>query len=55
MIMLSFVGLLLIGGIIVVAKKVSNKLLRYSMITIFSVLTMGIVWIIWFALKSQEM
>lgn len=55
MIMLLLFALLLIGVIIVVIKKVSNKLLRFFLIAIFSALAMGILWVIWMAAKSGEM
>lgn len=55
MIVLLLFALLLIGAIIVVTKKVSNKFLRYFLIVIFSTLVMGILWVIWMVAKSGEM
>lgn len=55
MIVLLLVALLLIGAIIVVVRPVSNKLLRYSIVTFLSVFLIGIVWVMWMAAKSGEM
>jgi len=55
MIALLFFSLLLIGGSIFVFKKVSNKFLRYSLIFVLLVITIGIFWIMWMAVKSGEM
>ncbi len=55
MIMLLLVASLLMVTIAVVAKKVTNKLFRYSIITFFSALVIGIAWVMWIAAKSGEM
>ena len=55
MIAILLVALLLIGAVILVAKKVSNKLLKYSIITFLSALVTGIVWVMYMAVKSGEM
>lgn len=55
MIMLLFLSLLSIGAIIVVSKKVSNKFLRYLLISIFLAIAIGAIWMIVLALKSGEM
>ena len=49
------VVLLLIGAVILVAIKVSNKLLKYSIITILSALVIGLAWIMYIAVHSGEM
>lgn len=55
MITLLFFSLLSIGATVLVFKKVKNKFLRYSLVSIFLVTTIGIFWLIWMAAKSGEM